>query len=356
MAAPVKVALVGCGTVALHNHLPGLALAGARLTALCDSDPAVLERARQQTGVRATYSDYHALLDADCDAVIIATPNHTHAPITLAAIAAGKHVFCEKPLAMNRDEAAHLLQAAEQAGVRHMTAFTYRFVPAMRYAAQLVAEGALGQPYHFRSCRLQDWGSRAVGWRQVAALAGTGELGDMLSHRIDYAHLLVGPIASLAAQLRRYLDRRDGQPADVEDWVALLADFESGASGVLESSKLATGHGEGLRSQDYVEVNGSEGSIIYQLTQPLELLLATREHGLRTLPVPEALRVWPGSPRDPDGDPRSFRYDQLVEFVQAIVEERPCRPSFADGLKVQIVMDTALQATRERRWLEVSYG
>lgn len=349
-----KVALVGCGAIALHNHLPGLALAGARLTALCDSDPAVLERARQQTGVRAAYSDYHTLFEhADCDAVVIATPNHTHAPIVLTAIAAGKHVFCEKPLAMNRQEAARLLEAAEQAGVRHMTAFTYRFVPAMRYAAQLVAEGALGQPYHFRSCRLQDWGSRAVGWRQVAALAGTGELGDMLSHRIDYAHLLVGPIASLAAQLRRYLASRDGQPSEVEDWVALLADFKNGASGVLESSKLATGRGEGLRSQDYVEVNGSEASIIYQLTQPLELLLSTREHGLRTLPVPEALRVWPGSPRD--GDPHSFRYDQLVEFVQAIVEERPCRPSFAEGLKVQVVMDAALQAARERRWLEVVY-
>lgn len=352
----VRVALIGCGAIALYNHLLGLALAGARLTALCDSDPGALERARQQTGVTALYSDYQALLaHADCDAVIIATPNHTHAPIALAAIAAGKHVFCEKPLAMNRHEAAHMLQAAEQAGVRHMTAFTYRFVPAMRYAAQLVAEGALGERYHFRSCRLQDWGGRAVGWRQVAALAGSGELGDMLSHRIDYAHLLIGPIASLAAQLHRYRANRDGQPSDVEDWVALLANFENGASGVLESSKLATGHGEGMSSQDYVEVNGSDASLIYQLAQPHELVLATRKHGLQTLPVPASLRVWPGSPRDPDSDQRSFRHDQLVEFVQAIIEGRPCRPSFADGLKVQVVMDSALQAALEQRWLAVSY-
>ena len=92
-------------------------------------------------------------------------------------------------------EAVKMLHAAEKAGVRHMTAFTYRFVPAMRYMAHLVKSGFIGRPYHFRSCRLQDWGTRAVGWRQVAELAGSGELGDMLSHRIDYAHLLVGPIS-----------------------------------------------------------------------------------------------------------------------------------------------------------------
>src|SRR6185503_19036510 len=121
----------------------------------------------------------------DVQAVIIATPNFTHAPIAKAAIAAGKHVLCEKPLAMNYPEAREIAEAAERAGIRHMTAFTYRFVPAMRYLAHLTKSGALGRPYHYRSCRLQDWGNRPLGWRQVSKLAGSGELGDMLSHRID---------------------------------------------------------------------------------------------------------------------------------------------------------------------------
>ena len=102
----------------------------------------------------------------DIHAVIIATPNFTHAPIALDAIAHGKHVLCEKPIAMNADDARAMAVAADRAGVRHMTAFTYQFVPAMRYLKHLVMRGDLGQPYHYRSCRLQDWGTRNLGWRQ----------------------------------------------------------------------------------------------------------------------------------------------------------------------------------------------
>src|SRR5207247_2775160 len=118
--------------------------------------------------------------------------NIAHAPIALAAIAAGKHVLCEKPIAMNSAQAQQMADAAEQAGVRHMTAFTYRFVPAMRYLSHLLKRGDLGQPYHYRSCRLQDWGTRNLGWRSVKKLGGTGEPGDMLSHRIELANLMVG--------------------------------------------------------------------------------------------------------------------------------------------------------------------
>src|SRR4051795_5328766 len=152
----IGVGIIGCGGIVLQNHLPRLALCPeAKLVALCDSNPAVLERASKQTAVTAAFADYHQLLaQPDVDAVIIATPNFTHAPIALAAIAAGKHVLCEKPIAMNHAESVAMLQAAEKAGVRHMTAFTYRFVPAMRYMAHLVKSGFPGEPYHYRSCRL----------------------------------------------------------------------------------------------------------------------------------------------------------------------------------------------------------
>ncbi len=356
--AKIGVALIGTGGIALANHLPGFGLCPeARLVALCDSNPAVLAKASQQSGLQTTYTDYNELLaDPAVDAVVIATPNYLHAPIALAAIQAGKHVLCEKPIAMNYAESRTMYQAAEAAKVRHMTAFTYRFVPAMRYMAHLVQDGAVGQPYHFRANRLQDWGDRDLGWRQIEQLAGSGELGDMLSHRLDYAHLLVGPIVRLVANTRRFIDDRQGQPSDLEDWVAIITDFQVGATGVFESSKLATGRGESGQSQDYCEINGSEGSLVYFLERPYELQVGRKgRQGLETVSVPEEFLKWPGSPRDPhSGDPLvTFRYDQDFEFIDAILNQRPCWPSFLDGARVQAVIDAALTSAREKSWVEV---
>lgn len=352
------VALVGCGGITLQNHLPGLALCpGVRVSALCDTDPAVLERARQQTGVSTVSTRYEEIVTRDdVQAVIVATPNFTHLPVTLAALAQGKHVLCEKPLALTAQDAQRMAQAAEAAGVRHMTAFTYRFVPAMRYLRFLVARGDLGQPYHFRSCRLQDWGSRGLGWRQSKALAGTGELGDMLSHRIDFAHHLIGPMRRLVAQVKTLVPERGGRPNDTDDWVAILAEFCSGATGVLESSKMASGRNESWRSLDAVEINGSERTFSFT-TGSWNTLQIGRAGGpgLETLEIPAEFRVWPGSPRNPSqGDPLvTFRYDQAWEFIQAIREGRPCTPSFHDGARAQAVMDAAVASSLSRQWQEL---
>ena len=354
----IRIGIVGSGGIALANHMPGFRLCpDARVVALCDSDPATLRRASEQTGITATFADYSEMLDqADVDAVVIATPNVFHAPIAHAAIAGKKHVLCEKPIAMNLPEALEMLRAAEAAGVRHMTAFTYRFVPAMRYAHHLVKSGAIGRPYHFRASRFQDWGTRNLGWRQVKKLAATGELGDMLSHRIDYGHLLIGPVSRLVARTKRFVDMRDGQPSDLDDWVAIIADYESGTSGVLESTKLASGRGEGHYGQDLCEVNGSEGTIAYSTQRPLELRIGKLgAKDLETVAVPRELRVWPGSPRDPEqGDPLvTFRYDQDYEFYEAIQQRRPCTPSFEDGARAQAVMDAAVESDAQGRWVEV---
>jgi predicted dehydrogenase len=355
----IGVALIGCGGITLQNHLPGLAICpGTRVTALCDADPATLLRAVGQTGIQNASTDYREIVTRDdVDAVIIATPNFTHAPIALAAIAAGKHVLCEKPLGMNFAEVKSMYEAAEKAGVRHMTAFTYRFVPAMRYFSHWVKSGNIGTPYHYRSCRLQDWGSRALGWRQVKKLAGTGELGDMLSHRIDFSHLLIGPMRRLVANTKRLVDNRQGTPSDLEDWVGLLAEYQNDATGVLESSKLATGRNESWRSLDYVEVNGSEGTVVFITGQWDELQMGRiGGSGLEAVKIPREFWTWPGSPRDPNaGDPLvTFRYDQNFEFIDAIRNNRPCVPSFREGLLAQGVMDAALLSTEEKRWVDVS--
>jgi predicted dehydrogenase len=355
---PIGVAIVGCGGITLQNHLPGLALCpDTRVVALCDNDAATLERARQQTGITVSSTKYEEIVKRDdVQAVIIATPNFTHAPMALAAIAAGKHVLCEKPIALNYAEAKQMANAAEQAGVRHMTAFTYRFVPAMRYLSHLVKRGDLGQPYHYRSCRLQDWGTRNLGWRQVKKLAATGELGDMLSHRIDFAHLLVGPMKRLVANTMNLTPVRDGAPNDTDDWVAILAEFQNKASGVLESSKLASGRNESWRSLDYVEINGSERSCVFSTGEWNKLQTGQRGGpGLEAITIPEEFWRWPGSPRDPrQGDPLvTFRYDQAWEFIEAIRNQRPCVPSFHDGVRAQAVIDFAVKSAETKQWVDL---
>src|SRR3989454_5273514 len=355
---PLGVAIIGCGGITLQNHLPGLALCpDTKVVALCDNDALTLERARQQTDVAVASPKLEEILQReDVHAVIIATPNFTHAPIALDAIAHGKHVLCEKPLALNHAEAQAMADAAERAGVRHMTAFTYRFVPAMRYLAHLVQRGDLGAPYHFRSCRLQDWGTRSVGWRQVKKLAGTGELGDMLSHRIDFAHLLVGPMKRLVANLKQWHPIRGGQPNDLDDCAAILADFENGVTGVLESSKLASGRNESWRSLDYVEVNGSERSFVFMTGEWNKLQTGKAGGpGLETIAIPEEFWKVPGSPRDSrQGDPLvTFRYDQAFEFIDAIRNQRPCSPNFHDGARVQAVTDAAVKSAATKQWVAV---
>lgn len=354
----LNFAIIGCGGVTLQNHLPGLALCPeVKVVALCDKDPATLERARPQTGVTIFSTNHEDIVARDdVHAVIIATPNFTHASIAFAAIAHGKHVLCEKPLALNAADATAMAEAADRADVRHMTAFTYRFVPAMRYLAHLVKRGDLGQPYHYRSCRLQDWGTRNLGWRQVKKLAGSGELGDMLSHRIDFAHLLVGPMKRIVAGLKQWHPVRGGQPNDLDDWAAILAEFQNGATGVLESSKLASGRNESWRSLDSVEINGSERSFVF-ITGEWNKLQTGRVGGpgLEAIMIPEEFWKLPGAPRDPrQGDPLvTFRYDQAWEFVDAIRNERPCQPSFHDGARAQAVMDAAVKSAETRQWVEL---
>ena len=181
----------------------------------------------------------------------------------------------------------------------------------------------------------------------------------MLSHRIDFAHALVGPMQRLVASLRNLVPTRGGRPSDVDDWVSMLCDFQRGATGVLESTKLATGRGEGHRGVDVCEVNGPGGTLAYSTQRPNELLIGRKgSPDLERIAVPREFVVWPGSPRDPDeGDPlTTFRYDQDFEFIDAIVNGRACRPSFKEGVMTQLVMDAAVRSNEERTWVDVDYA
>ncbi len=205
-STPVRVAIIGAGAVSDYHHVPALALdPRAELVAVCDADPSLLEKRRTDWGIDDVTTDYNELCARDdIHAVIVATPNFTHLPICQAAAAEGKHIMCEKPLGLSAGEVRAMYTAARDASVVHMTAFTYRFAPSMRYMKFLLDRGDLGQPRHFRSQRFLDWPETSWGWRQYQDKAGAGDLFDMTIHRIDFAADLMGPIARICGAVARF--------------------------------------------------------------------------------------------------------------------------------------------------------
>ncbi len=359
---PVRIAIIGAGAVSDYHHVPGIRIdPRAELVAVCDADPKLLDKRRSDWGVDKVTTDAEALCaDPDVDAVIIATPNFTHKSISVAAARAGKHVMCEKPLALNAGEVREMYEAARDHRVVHMTAFTYRFAPSMRYMKHLVASGKLGEPRHFRSQRFLDWPETSWGWRQYQHLAGAGDLFDMTIHRLDFAVDLLGPISRVCGAVARFAPRTttvDGNPcapSDVDDWSSLIGEFACGATGVWEGTTLAKGYHRDGFGHEWAEINGSEGSAVYRLHEPNTILLGRTGHDLAPETVPAEFLKPADSPRNPaEGKPATvFRYDLVWEFVSAIVSGRDAVPSFYDGLNAQLVADAVLQSYAERRWID----
>src|SRR4051794_9934881 len=358
----VRVAFIGVGAVTAYHHLPGLRLdPRAELVAICDASPELLETRKAEWGVDWATTDFEAICASDqVDAVVIATPNDTHRPIAVAAARGGKHVMCEKPLGLSAGEVREMYVAARDARVVHMTAFTYRFAPSMRYLRHLLKSGALGTPRHFRSQRFLDWPETSWGWRQYKDKAGAGDLFDMTIHRIDFAIDLLGPIARVCGAVATFAPRDktpDGKscpPSEVDDWSCLIGEFEGGATGVWEGTTLAKGYGRGGFGHEWAEVNGSEGSAVYRLHEPNTIMLGKTGQDLAPVPVPQEFLKPQGSPRDPShGAPATvFRYDLMWEFISAIVEARPAVPSFYDGLNAQRVADAVLESHQRRTWID----
>ena len=370
MTQHVRIGIIGAGAVSDYHHVPGIRIdSRASLAAVCDPNEALLAQrgtdwadATGESALQLT-TDFRELAEnPNVDAVIIATPNFTHREIALASVAGGKHVMCEKPLGLNFAESAEMYRAAREAGVKHMTAFTYRFAPSMRYVRHLVKTGALGELRHFRSQRFLDLPETSWGWRQYKKLAGAGDLFDMTIHRIDFAQDLLGPIRSVCGAIAQYAPRDrtdDGQscePSEVDDWSSLIGVFENGAVGVWEGSTLMKGyHNDGM-GYEWAEVNGSQGSAAYKLTDPNNVIVGLNGEPMKEQPVPDEFLVAPGSPRDPSaGDPSVvFRYDLVWELVSAIVEDRDALPGFDHGASAQAVADAVLDSFDNRRWVEIA--
>ncbi len=360
---PVRIAVIGAGAVSDYHHVPALRLdPRATLQAVCDTDRDLLERRAQEWEVGQISDDYEEVCASpEIDAVIIGTPNGTHAPIAEAAASHGKHILCEKPLGLNAEQVRRMADAATTAQVVHMTAFTYRFAPAMRYLRHLVKSGQLGAPRHFRSQRFLDLPETSWGWRQYREAAGAGDLFDMTIHRIDFALDLLGPLQSVCGAVAQFASREtthEGQPcrpSEVDDWSSLIGRFQSGAVGVWEGTTLAKGYGHSGFGHEWAEVNGSEGSAVYRLHEPNTILLGSTGNDLAPRPVPVEYLKPVDSPRDPgSGEPATvFRYDLVWEFVSAITAGRDAVPSFVDGFNAQRVADAVLRSHEQGKWIEI---
>ena len=364
----LKVGIIGSGGIAGFIHIPGFQLCpNVEVAVACDSSAETAEATARAFNIPATTTDYREVIaNPDIDAVVIATPNNLHQPISLEALAARKHVLCEKPIGMNAAEAEEMALVARQSGLVHVVSFVYRFVPALRYLKHLVDGGHLGEIRHFRAtylCAVPDiW----IGWRNHKELAGSGVLGDLGSHLIDFARHLVGEVDAVSGWVKTLLPQRlvagteHYKECTTDDTSAFLAEFRNGVTGVFEVSWHAPGRGGRDTDFQYIELNGSKGTAVYHLQEPFQLRLCPGEpyskDQLITVPVPRAFHKWPGSPRDVRADAPNvgFRYDQAFAFVQAIRGlESAHLPDFEDGLAAQLVVDAVLEAASARRWVTV---
>jgi len=368
----IRVGIVGTGRIADMVHMPSLKLwpEACEIVAVASR---VEERARafaERWGIPRVHADWQGLLaDSDVDAVVICPPSGITATVAKAAVAAGKHVLCEKPLALNYPEARLIAEAARRSGRVRMVAFTFRFVPALRYLKRLVTEGHFGEIRHWRLAAFTDFmldPARPIAWRNQRSQAGTGILADMGSHCIDFARYLLGEISAVAGAGRLYVRERPTPvggtaPVDADDASSFVVEFANGAIGSFDLNRAVAGRG-GIGRANYqsVEIHGTGGAAIYELIRPFELQISlgpamTSTQQWARAEVPPDLRRYPGSPRNPLADEPllGYKMDQGIAFLRAIRGETSDYPTFADGAAAQQVVDAVELAAKERRWVQL---
>lgn len=325
-----------------------------KLKVVCARNRAAVEKFASKWGWEEAQTDWQSVVARnDIDVVDICTPNYTHAPIAIAAAQAGKIVLCEKPLAMNYGEALRMAEAARR--VQTLVWFNYRRVPAIAFARQLVEQGKVGQPYHYRATYLQSWGGDpkvADAWRFRQPEAGSGAIGDLLSHSLDLALLLNGPITELVSSVKTFVPERK-----VDDAALLLARFANGSIGTFEATRFATG----CLNRNYFEIHGSKGAIRFNLEDMNRLEVfdssdAAEIQGSHNLLVtggdhPYASHFWP--PGHIIGYEHTF-ITTLVDFLACVAREEAFHPNFEDALKVQQLLDAVEASAKSKSWTNVS--
>ncbi|HVO40392.1 MAG TPA: Gfo/Idh/MocA family oxidoreductase [Spirochaetia bacterium] len=344
-----------------------------KLVAVCGRNEAAAAEAARRYGYLGYYTDWRRMLEDDRIQLFDnGGPNDAHAEPCIAAAKAGKHVFCEKPLARTAEEARTMLEAVKKTPVKHQVAFNYRFVPAIRQAYDLIRSGKLGRIYHFRAVYLQEWIMPHYGtpmiWRLEKKIAGSGALGDLGAHIIDLARFLVGDVKSVSAMTRTFITERptaDGKSkgtVDVDDAFVAAVEFQNGAIGTLEASRFAAGR----KNFQVLEVNGERGSIRFNLEKmnELEVFWVGEEpketQGFHQVLVTEGYHPfwsnwWPHG--HIIGWEHSFVHE-LSHFLDCIVNGKDVAPegaTFEDGYRAAAVCDAILESAASRRQVDVKY-
>ena len=344
-----------------------------RLVAICGRDEAGVAEAVQRYGYERGYTDWRKMIeDKDVQVFDNGGPNSIHAEPCLAAAQAGKHVFCEKPLARTGDEAKTVLDAVAKAGVKHQVGFNYRFVPAIRQAYELIQGGALGRIYHFRAVYLQEWimphYNQSMNWRLRKSEAGSGSLGDLGAHIIDLGRFLCGEVKSVSAMARTFItERPQGSGVgmgnvDVDDAIAAAVEFENGAIGTIEATRFAAGR----KNYNSLEVNGEKGSLRFNLERmnELEVFWAGEEpketQGFHDVNVTEGYHPfwsnwWPHG--HIIGWEHTFVHE-INHLLDAIVNKKDVAPygaTFEDGYKNAVICDAILESVESGRRVDIQY-
>ncbi|HYU04435.1 MAG TPA: Gfo/Idh/MocA family oxidoreductase [Jatrophihabitantaceae bacterium] len=330
----------------------------AEMTAVCGHDEQRTAAAAQKLGWQSYETDWHALIERDdIDVIDICTPGDSHAEIAIAALRAGKHVLCEKPLANTVDEARAKTDAADASDVRSMCGYSYRRVPAVALMARMVADGRVGQIRHVRAVYLQDWlvdQAAPLTWRMQAERAGLGAMGDIASHIVDMVQYLTGQRITGVSGLtetfiheRPLLDGTGSGPVTVDDAGLFVARLSGGAVATFEATRLATGRKNALR----VEINGSAGSLAFDLERLNELeyydlSLPSAERGFARILATEPDHPYVGAWWPPGhllGYEHAFT-NQARDFIDAIATGTDPSPSFVEALNVQLVLDAVVRS------------
>ena len=344
-----------------------------KLVAVCGRNEEATAEAAKRYGYARYYTDWHQLVD-DPEVQVFDNggPNNAHAEPCNAAAAAGKHVFCEKPLARTAEEAKSMLDAVTKAGVRHMVAFNYRFVPAIVQARELIKSGVMGRIFHFRAVYLQEWimdPNFEKVWRLDKSVAGSGALGDLGSHVIDLGRFLVGEPTRTTAMTRTFIDERplpdhSGRgKVDVDDAFVAVMEFENGAMGSVEASRFCAGR----KNFNNIEINCENGTIQFNLERMNELNVFWKDEEPRaTRGFHNVLVTEPSHPYMsnwwPEGHIIGWEHSFVHEFnhfFKAVInhEEQvaPLGATFEDGYRNAVICDAIVQSAQSGRMVDIKY-
>lgn len=374
MATELNLAIVGGGMIARAHaaallqvpfYFPDVLRWRPRL--VCEATAELAEAARQRLGFDECAVGWHdAISRSDIDAVLVATPPDLHHDVAIAALEAGKHVLCEKPLARSAAEAKDMARTASEANVVALCGFNYRCAPALLQARRMMRECACGEIYHVSGRYLQDFArdaSRPVNWRYQAARGGSGAMADIGSHLLDSVRWLAGDMTSVTGVKRTVVAERPASEGgqnvaiDVDDHAAFLTRFETGALGTFEVSRVASGRGNGLQ----LEIYGTAGSIAFDWQRSNELQYfstaeAADRQGFRRVIAGPAFPRYP-APLPVPGLGVGYLETmvvQLAEFARAIAGQAELElATFEDGLHVASLVDAVLRSTERGSWVDV---